>query len=72
MTKSYHKLFTGSPTEVIHLQSLLAEKDIVPVIKDRGESARLAGFGSLINDQEVWVHQVELEIAEQILKTLVS
>ena len=47
---SYQKLFVGSSIEVIQLKDLLLEKNIIPVIKDRAESGRLGGFGSLSSD----------------------
>lgn len=68
---SYQKLFVGSSIEVIQLKDLLLEKNIIPVIKDRAESGRLGGFGSLSSDQEVWVHTDEWKMAQQILDSLV-
>jgi hypothetical protein len=44
--------------------------NIVPVVKDQAESARLAGFGILFTDQEVWVHPDEFEKAREALKEL--
>ena len=67
---SYKKLYVGSQINVINLTDALKEGKIIPVIKDRAESARLAGFGSFSRDQEVWVHPDEFDIAQQILKTL--
>ncbi|MEK9740142.1 MAG: DUF2007 domain-containing protein [Flavobacteriaceae bacterium] len=69
--KSYQKLFVGSSIEVIPLYDLLVDQNIVPVIKDIAESGRLAGFGSLSTDQEVWVHSDEWKMAQQILNSLV-
>ncbi len=67
---TYKKLYVGSQINVINLTDALKEGKIIPVIKDRAESARLAGFGSFSRDQEVWVHPDEFDIAQQILKTL--
>ena len=60
--EKYHHLFTGPSVEVLSIISLLDELKIKPVIKDQGESARLAGFGNttpLI--QEIYLHEDEIE-----------
>jgi hypothetical protein len=40
------------------------------VIKDESESARMAGFGITHDQQQVFVHQDELQKAEKVLSTL--
>lgn len=67
---AYIKIYSGSPIHVINLSDVLKDAKILPVIKDRAESARLAGFGSFSSDQEVWVHPDEVDTAQQILKKL--
>ncbi|MDA9587683.1 DUF2007 domain-containing protein [Flavobacteriaceae bacterium] len=67
---SYLKLFMGPQVEVLKICGALSDVNIIPVVKDRAESARLAGFGSFSTDQEVWVHPDEKEKAEEILKAL--
>lgn len=67
---SYIKLFVGPQMQVLKISSALSEVKIFPVIKDRAESALLAGFGSFSRDQEIWVHPDEKEKAEEILKVL--
>jgi hypothetical protein len=67
---SYIKLFVGPQMQILKICSALSEVKIIPVVKDRAESARLAGFGSFSTDQEVWVHPDEKEKAEEILKAL--
>jgi len=67
---SYKKIYVGSQVNVINLSDALKNAKIIPVIKDRAESARLAGFGSFSSDQEVWVHPDEFDTAQQILKNL--
>lgn len=67
--KKYHHLFTGSSVEVLSITNLLDELKIKPVIKDQGESARLAGFGNttpLI--QEIYLHEDEIDRGKKILK----
>ena len=67
--KKYHHLFTGSSIEVLSISNLLYELKIKPVIKDQGESARLAGFGNttpLI--QEIYLHEDEIDKGKKIMK----
>ena len=67
--EKYHHLFTGPSVEVLSIISLLDELKIKPVIKDQGESARLAGFGNttaLI--QEIYLHEDQIEKGKKIIK----
>jgi len=67
MSRTYKRLFYGTAMDVAKLCGLLDTVGIVPVIKDQAESARLAGFGTLYTDQEVWVHPDEFEKAREIV-----
>lgn len=67
MSQDYIKVFSGSSIEILPLREALEEENIVPVIKDRAESARLAGFGALHNFQEIFVHKDELERAQKLI-----
>ena len=49
---------------------MLEKNNIIPIIKDQLESSRLAGFGSLINYQEVFVHESEVSKALKFLKDI--
>ena len=65
----YQHLVTGPSVEVVSILSLLDALKIKPVIKDQGESARLAGFGNttpLI--QEIYLHEDEIERGKKIIK----
>lgn len=65
------KIFTGNAINVLALRNALEEKNIVAVIKDDSESARLAGFGMVAPGlQEVFVHENELDQAIRIVETL--
>lgn len=67
----YHLIFTGSSVEVLALVDALQEKGILPVIKDQGESARLAGFGVTSPlQQQVYLHEEELDEGKKILALL--
>lgn len=65
------KIFTGNAINVLALRNALEEKNIVAVIKDDSESARLAGFGMVAPGlQEVFVYEDELDQAIRIVETL--
>ena len=65
---AYLHLFSGSSIDVLALQNALAQENITPVVKDEGESARLAGFGQTAPlMQRVFVHEDEYEKAKEIL-----
>ncbi|MDG1762492.1 MAG: DUF2007 domain-containing protein [Flavobacteriaceae bacterium] len=70
MSQTCKKLFYGTAMDVAKLCGVLDTLNIVPVVKDQAESARLAGFGILFTDQEVWVHPDEFEKAREALKEL--
>ena len=65
MSRTYKKLFHGTAMDVAKLCSVLDTLGIIPVVKDQAESARLAGFGTLFTDQEIWVHLDEYERARE-------
>ena len=52
------------------LSDALSIKGIVPIVKDPQESARLAGFASMTQQQTLWVHKSEEQQALQSLKSL--
>jgi hypothetical protein len=70
MEHSFVHIYTGSPVVVLALRNALQAENIIPVIKDESESARMAGFGITHDQQKVFVHQDELQKAEKVLSTL--
>ena len=65
----YIKLYNGNFILVTRIKGELEVQGIVPIIKDEGESQRLAGYGSLNQGyQELYVHENELEKATAILE----
>lgn len=68
-TSEYTKIFYGNFILVTRVKNELEHMGIIPVIKDEGESQRLAGYGSLNQGyQEVWVNNDELEKATAIVE----
>jgi hypothetical protein len=73
MESHYIKIYTGSFVIVQLLVDRLQDVGISPIIKDESESGRLAGFGASIQfQQEVFVHENELEKATPIVQGIVS
>tara|TARA_B100000780_G_C20680276_1_gene270723 strand:+ start:269 stop:490 length:222 start_codon:yes stop_codon:yes gene_type:complete len=67
----YYHIFSGSSIEVLALKDSLDQINIKPIIKDQGESARLAGFGVITPLlQEVYVHKDEFEKAKILMNQL--
>lgn len=67
MNDEYQKLFTNSTIIIKGLTILLEESNIQYIIKDRFESARLAGFGEFMNAAEIHVPSSQFESAQNIL-----
>ncbi|MGA0430398.1 MAG: putative signal transducing protein [Flavobacteriaceae bacterium] len=70
MEQVYVKIFTGSSIEVLGIKSCLEAVNIIPVIKDESESARLAGFGAPLEMLQVFVHKDELAVAQKALAAI--
>ncbi|MBO6606750.1 putative signal transducing protein [Psychroserpens sp.] len=65
----YIKIYSGSFVLVTRVKAELEAQGIVPIIKDEGESQRLAGYGSMnMGFQELFVHEDELDKASEILE----
>lgn len=64
--KELTHLYTGSMVLCHGLRSALLSHDIAVWIRDEYESARLAGFGSIPDLQEMYVKKEDKEEAEEI------
>lgn len=75
MTHSnYTKVFTGNFIVVQRIVSELEAVNIIAVVKDQTESARLAGFGGGIipGFQEIFVNNDELGKTNDIINSITS
>ena len=70
MSQSFVQIYAASSIEVLAVKNALQAENIIPVVKDESESARLGGFGITHNLQQVYVHEDELEKAQKILSGL--
>lgn len=65
----YIKVFSGSVAMVNRMVTELESIGITPIVKDEGESQRLAGYGSLNQGyQDLVVHEDELKKALEVIK----
>ncbi|WP_369995557.1 putative signal transducing protein [Winogradskyella sp.] len=68
-TSEYTKIYSGNFIMITCLKDELERSGIIPIIKDEGESQRLAGYGSMNQGfQEVFVHNDELDRAIEIVE----
>jgi len=67
----YTKVYGGNFILVTRIKSELELAGIIPIIKDEGESQRLAGYASMNQGfQEVFVNNEELDKALLIVNTI--
>ncbi len=72
-TSEYTRVYYGNFILVIRMKEELENVGIVPIIKDEGESQRLAGYASMNQGyQEVYVHNNELNKAMEIVNRVKS
>lgn len=70
---SYTKIFSGSLVAVQHIKQSLQDGGIEPILKDTANAALTSGFGAVLPDfQELFVHQDEVEKANQIVQEIKS
>lgn len=71
MESDYHKIFAGTTMMGKRILGELKVVGISPILKNEGESARLAGFGMLDNQSvELYVHKDEMQKALNIVQGL--
>ncbi|WP_224482717.1 putative signal transducing protein [Robertkochia aurantiaca] len=67
----YIRIFTGTEIDAGRLKEKLENLDITPIIKNEGESGRLAGFAPpVFNQVRVYVHKDEHSKAIPVLEEL--
>ena len=67
MDDTFVLLCATNVVEVQRVKVLLEENGIFTIIKDEGESARLAGFGSASLMQQLWVAKSDLKKAKSLI-----
>lgn len=70
-TSEYTKVYYGNFILATRIKDELENIGISPIIKDEGESQRLAGYGSMNQGiQEIFVHNDELDKAVTIVNRI--
>ena len=71
MPQNLVKVYTGSSIAILAIMNVLEMDEIYPLIKDRSESARLAGFGDTsFMQQELFVPEEEEKKTRKIIRNL--
>jgi hypothetical protein len=63
------KILTDSAIVINRIVQLLEEQGIPTIVKDQAESARLAGYGTFLNDAELYVKKADFKRAEIIIQS---
>ncbi len=72
MSADYQPIFTSSGIIIRGLEIRLKNAGIQCIVKDKFESARLAGFGEQMNNVELLVHEDDLDKATPIVDSYKS
>ena len=66
------KILTDSSIVINRIVQLLEEQGIPSIVKDQAESARLAGYGTFLNDAELYVKKSDFKRAEEIIQSFLQ
>lgn len=73
METEYVKIYTGDFLTSQRIQQRLEDIGINAVVKNKDESARLAGFANPVPSlQDIYVHETELEKARTVVDAIKS
>ena len=73
METDYSKIFSGNAIIGKRIELELKEIGIIPIVKNEGESARLAGFASsMLNNVDIYVNNTEFKTAQEIVAKIVE
>lgn len=68
MESDYIKIYSGNALMGKRIELALLDLNIAPVVKDEGESARLAGFASsMLRNIDIYVNEDEKEKATEVV-----
>jgi len=68
MESDYIKIYSGNALMGKRIELALLDLGIAPVVKDEGESARLAGFASsMLGNIDIYVNEDEKEKATEVV-----
>tara|TARA_B110000046_G_C12796281_1_gene315278 strand:- start:386 stop:610 length:225 start_codon:yes stop_codon:yes gene_type:complete len=65
--KGYVRILTDSSIVINRISQILNENEISSLVKDDVESARLAGFGTPLNEIQLYVDEEDVDEAKRII-----
>ena len=70
MEQDYLCVFYGNHVDTLKIIDSLNNNNIIPIVKNESESARLAGFGIIDHQKKIYVHRDEFLKAEDLIKSI--
>ena len=70
MQADYLCVFHGNHVDTLNIIDSLKKINIIPIVKNESESARLAGFGIIDYQKTIYVHKDEYTKAEKLIKSI--
>ena len=70
MQADYLCVFHGNHIDTLNIIDSLKKINIIPIVKNESESARLAGFGIIDYQKTIYVHKDEYTKAEKLIKSI--
>ncbi|MGB3150922.1 MAG: DUF2007 domain-containing protein, partial [Maribacter sp.] len=73
MEANYSKIFSGNAIIGKRIELELNDMGIIPIVKNEGESARLAGFASsMLGNVDIYANEDELSKALEVVSKIVA
>ncbi len=70
--KGHVRILTDSSIVINRISQILNENEIPSLVKDDVESARLAGFGTPLNEIQLYVDEEDVDQAKRIIKSILE
>ncbi len=70
MQADYLCVFHGNHIDTLNIIDSLKKINIIPIVKNESESARLAGFGIIDYHKTIYVRKDEYTKAEKLIKSI--
>ena len=70
--KGHVRILTDSSIVINRISRILNENEIPSLVKDDLESARLAGFGTPLNEIQLYVDEEDVDEAKRIIKSILE
>ena len=70
--KGHVRILTDSSIVINRISRILNENEIPSLVKDDVESARLAGFGTPLNEIQLYVDEEDVDQAKRIIKSILE